>query len=145
MKPTILTSLAAALAASACTSVELADTGESVPQTAIASYDEGWPAEFSGRTVEIVMRDGTANIVNLAPDGNMTIIPELSLDVVKGKWGTKGDDVCINFAPRGEECWDSAAVIAANGDFVNLTSDRGTNLKVRLLNEAEEEEVDASG
>jgi len=144
MKLTILTPLAA-LAVTACTSIEMADTGESVPQSAIASYDEGWPAEFSGRTVEIVTRDGTLNVVNLAPDGTMTIIPELSLDVVKGKWGTRGDKVCINFAPRGEECWDSAAVIAANGDFVNLTSDRGTNLKVRLLNEHEEEEVDASG
>ena len=145
MKLTIVTPLAAALAATACTSVEMADTGESVPQTAIATYDEGWPAEFSGRTVEIVTRDGTLNIVNLAPDGTLTIIPELSLDVVKGTWGTRGDQVCINFAPRGEECWDSAAVIAANGDYVNLTSNRGTNLKVRLLNESEEEEVDASG
>ena len=144
MKLTILTPLAA-LAVTACSTVEVADTGESVPQTAIASYDEGWPAEFSGRTVEIETPSGVLNVVNLAPDGTMTIIPELSLDVVKGKWGMKGDKLCINFAPRGEECWDSAAVIAANGDYVNLTSDRGTNLKVRLLNEAEEERVDASG
>jgi hypothetical protein len=64
--------------------------------------------------------------------------------VVKGTWGTKGDNICINFAPRGEECWNSAAVIAANGDAVNLRSDRGTELKVRLLNEREEELVDAS-
>ena len=145
MKLTVLTPLAAALAASACTSVELADTGEPVPQAAIASYDKGWPAEFSGRTVEIVTRDGTLNVVNLAPDGTMTIIPELSLDVVKGTWGTRGGEICTNFAPRGEECWNSAAVLAANGDYVNLTSNRGTDLKVRLLNEHEEEEVDASG
>jgi hypothetical protein len=144
MKLTIVTPLAAALAACAST-VELADTGEPVPATAIASYEEGWPAEFSGRTVEILTPSGVLNVVNLAPDGTMTIIPELSLDVVKGKWGMKGDMVCINFAPRGEECWDSAAVIAANGDYVNLTSNRGTDLKVRLLNEREEEEVDASG
>ena len=145
MKLKFLTPLAAALAAGACTSVEVADTGESVPQTAIASYDEGWPAEFSGRTVEILTPSGVLNVVNLAPDGTMTIIPELSFDVVKGTWGMKGDLLCVNFAPRGEECWDSAAVIAANGDYVNLTSNRGTDLKVRLLNEREEEEVDASG
>ena len=146
MKLTILTPVAAALAATACTSVEVADTGEAVPQAAIAAYDEpdGWPAEFSGRTVEIQTKSGVVNVVNLAPDGTMTIIPELSTDVVKGTWGTKGDNICINFAPRGEECWDAAAVIAAGGDFVDLRSDRGTKLKVRLLNERQEELVDAS-
>ena len=146
MKLTILTPVAAALEATACTSVEVADTGEAVPQAAIAAYDEpdGWPAEFSGRTVEIQTKSGVVNVVNLAPDGTMTIVPELSTDVVKGTWGTKGDAICINFAPRGEECWNSAAVIAANGDAVNLRSDRGTELKVRLLNEREEELVDAS-
>jgi len=146
MRLTIVTPLAIALAATACTSVEVADTGESVPQTAIVAYDQpdGWPAEFSGRTVEIQTRSGIVNVVNLAPDGTMTIIPELSTDVVKGTWGTKGENICVNFAPRGEECWDSASVIAANGDFVSLRSDRGTELKVRLLNEREEEIVDAS-
>jgi hypothetical protein len=145
MKLTILTPVAA-LAVTACASVEFADTGEPVPESAIAAYDQpnGWPAEFSGRTVEIQTRSGVINVVNLAPDGTMTIIPELSTDVVKGTWGTKGDAICINFAPRGEECWDADAVVAANGDFVELRSDRGTELEVRLLNEREEELVDAS-
>ena len=144
MKLNILIGLPLPFAAAACLQVD--GTGELVPQSAIAAYDEpdGWPAEFSGRTVEIVTPSGVTNIVNLAPDGTMTIIPELSTDVVKGTWGTKGDNICINFAPRGEECWNSAAVIAANGDAVNLRSDRGTELKVRLLNEREEELVDAS-
>jgi len=147
MRLTILTPLAAVFAITACARVEVADTGEPVPESAIAAYDEpdGWPAEFSGRTVEIQTRSGVINVVNLAPDGTMTIVPELSTDVVKGTWGTKGENICINFAPRGEECWDADAVIAANGDFVDLRSNRGTELKVRLLNEREEEEVDASG
>ena len=147
MKLTILTPIAAALALSACAStVEVADTGEPVPASAIAADDQpdGWPAEFSGRTVEIKTRSGIVNIVNLAPDGTMTIIPALSTDVVKGTWGTKADKLSINFAPRGEECWDADAVIAAGGDFVDLRSDRGTELKVRLLNERQEELVDAS-
>jgi len=137
----------AALAVTACANtVEVAETGEPVPASAIAAYDQpdGWPAEFSGRTVEITTRSGIVNVVNLAPDGTMTIIPELSTDVVKGTWGTKGENICINFAPRGEECWDADAVIAANGDPVKLRSDRGTELTVRLLNEREEELVDAS-
>lgn len=145
MKLVILTG--AALGLAACTSVEIADTGESVPETAIASYNspEGWPAEFSGKTFEIVTRSGVTNVVNLAPDGSMTIIPELSTDVVKGKWAAKGDTLCTSFTPRGEDCWDSAPVVAANGEFVTVRSDRGQELKIRLLNEREEELVDASG
>lgn len=147
MKLTVLFPVAAALAASGCSSVMVVDSGEAVPETAVANYldEDGLPAEFSGRTVEIVTKSGITNVVNLAPDGTMTIVPELSTDVVKGSWAAKDDALCINFAPRGEECWDSAAVIAANGDFVNLRSDRGNELKVRLLNEREEELVDASG
>lgn len=145
MKRAILTVTPLALAAAACTSVEIADTGEDVPQTAISSYAEGWPAEFSGQTFEIVTSSGITNVVNLAPGGAMTIIPELSSDVVKGTWVAKGDTLCTSFASRSEECWDSAAVIAANGDFVTVRSDRGQELKIRLLNEREEELVDASG
>lgn len=145
MKPMILTSTALALALTACTSVEVADSGEDVPQTAIASYEEAWPAEFAGRTFEIVTPSGVTNVVNLAPDGSMTIIPELSTDVVKGTWTSRADGLCTRFTPRGEECWDSAPVVAANGDFVTVRSDRGQELKIRLLNEREEEALDASG
>lgn len=147
MKLTILTGLGVALATSGCSSVMVADSGEPVPETATAYYldDDGLPAEFAGRTVEIVTPNGITNVVNLAPDGTMTIVPELSLDVVKGRWASKGEEICINFAPRGEECWNSAAVIAANGDYVKLRSDRGNELKVRLLDERQEELVDASG
>jgi len=146
MKLTILSSLAAACAASGCTSVIVADTGETVPASSVAAYqdEDGWPAEFSGRTVEIVTPAGITNIVNLAPDGTVTIVPELSTAVVKGRWVAKDDSLCIDFAPRGEECWASEQVIAANGEFVNLRSDRGNEMKVRLLNEREEELVDAS-
>ena len=147
MKPIILASAPLALALAGCTSVEVADTGEYVPQTAIASYNDpnGWPAEFSGRTFEIVTPSGITNVVNLAPDGSMTIIPELSTDVVKGQWTARGEQLCTRFNPRGEECWDSAPVVAANGDFVTVRSDRGQELKIRMLNENEEERVDASG
>ena len=145
MKLAIPIGLGTALAVSGC--ILDSQTAQVVPESAIAAFEDadGWPAEFSGRTVEIVTPGGVTNVVNLAPDGTMTIIPELSVDVVKGTWAAKDDDVCINFAPRGEECWDSAAVLAANGDFVSLRSNRGSELKVRLLNEREEELVDASG
>ena len=145
MKLTILTPIAAALTVAACAStVEVAETGEVLSASQVAPYSE-WPTEFQGRTVEIVTRDGYTNVVNLAPDVTMTIIPELSTEVIKGSWGSKGDAVCTNFAPRGEECWSPAPVIAANGDFVSVRSDRGQQLKVRLLNESEEEQVDRGG
>ena len=84
-------------------------------------------------------------MVNLAPDGSMTIIPELSTDVVKGKWSARGEAQCTQFSSRSEECWNSAPVMAGNGDFVTVRSDRGQELRIRLLNEHEEELVDASG
>ena len=73
MKLAILTPLAA-LAVTACASVEVAETGEAVPESAVVAYDQpnGWPAEFSGRTVEIMTKAGVMNVVNLAPDGTMT-------------------------------------------------------------------------
>jgi hypothetical protein len=144
MKLTILTSVAA-LGLSACAGpLYVADTGEAVPAGATAPFD-AWPTEFAGRTVEIVTPDGITNVVNLAPDGTMSILPEFSTAVAKGTWGQRGDALCVNFAPRGEECWNAAAVIAANGEYVKLRSDRGQQLSVRLLDESEEDLVERGG
>ena len=106
---------------------------------------EQWPAEFAGNTVLIETDSGWVNAVNLAPDGTMTIVPELGAAAVKGYWGTKGDALCVNYAPRGEECWVHKAVLAANGQWVRLQSTRGQTLNVRLLSEEEEDLVELGG
>lgn len=129
--------LAAALSVSACANYQVADTGERIPQTAIAPYSE-WPTELEGRTLEIRSQSGWVSVANLAPDGTLAIVPELGTHVIKGTWGEKGDALCVNYAPRGEECWAYKEVVAANGDYVDLLSDRGQRLRVRLMSEQDE-------
>ena len=136
--------LALALSLGACSTIQVAETGEQVPASAIMPYEQ-WPAEFAGNTVLIETDSGWVNAVNLAPDGTMTIVHELGAAAVKGYWGTKGDALCVNYAPRGEECWAHDAVLAANGQWVRLQSTRGETLNVRLLSEDEEELVERGG
>lgn len=131
MKLTILAG--GAVAAAAWAGATLAEDGES------------WPAEFSGRTFEIVTGSGATNVVTLAPDGALTVIPKLGADVATGRWTSRDGVLCTRFVPRGTECWDPATVVAANGERVTVRSDRGQDLRIRLLNGAGEELVDGSG
>lgn len=144
MKLKILTGVAAALSLSACASYEVADTGQPVPQTALAPF-EAWPAELEGQTLEVYTENGWANAVNLAPDGKLAIMPELGTKVVEGTWMVKGDALCTSYAPRGQECWPYKAVLAANGDYVRLRSDHGQTLTVRVLGRDEERLLERRG
>ena len=145
MKLTILTGAAAALALSACASTyRTADTGEPVPQAALAPLD-AWPADLRGQTLEVYTENGWANAVNLAPEGKLSIIPELGDKVVVGTWMADGDALCTDYAPRGKECWPYKAVLAANGEYVRLRSDKGQTLTVRLLNRDEERLLERRG
>ena len=134
---------AAGLSLGACATYAVNETGAAVPQSAIEPYTE-WPTELAGRTAEIRTENGVTNIVNFAPDGTMQIQPGPGLPVVQGYWGLKNTMACVNFAPRGEECWNYRPVIAANGQPVTVTSNRGQTLRIRLLTRAEAEAVDRS-
>jgi hypothetical protein len=144
MKLTILTGVTAALSLSACASYQVADTGEPVPQTALAPL-ETWPADLQGQTLEVYTENGWANAVNLAPEGKLSIVPELGDKVVVGTWMANGDALCTNYAPRGKECWPYKAVLAANGDYVRLESDKGQILTVRVLSRDEERLLENRG
>ena len=144
MKLTILTGAVAALTLSACSTYETADTGERVPQTALAPL-EAWPADLQGQTLEVYTENGWANAVNLAPEGKLSIVPELGEKVVVGTWMADGDALCTDYAPRGKECWPYKAVLAANGDYVRLRSDKGQTLTVRLLSRDEERLLERRG
>lgn len=132
MKLTILGGMALALSVTACAEYQVADTGEPVPQAALAPI-EAWPADLQGRTLEVYTEDGWANTVNLAPDGKLSVIPELGDKVVQGTWTTNGDALCTDIAPRGQECWPYRPVVAANGEYVRVRSDHGQTLTVRLV------------
>jgi hypothetical protein len=144
MKLTILTATATALTLSACATYETADTGVPVPQTALAPL-EAWPADLQGQTLEVYTENGWANAVNLAPEGKLSIIPELGDKVVDGTWMADGDALCTDYAPRGKECWPYKAVLAANGDYVRLRSDKGQTLTVRVLSRDEERLLERRG
>jgi hypothetical protein len=144
MKLTILTGAAAALALSACSTYQTADTGETVPQTALAPL-EAWPADLQGQTLEVYTENGWANAVNLAPEGKLSIVPELGEKVVVGTWMAVGEKLCTDYAPRGQECWPYKAVLAANGDYVRLRSDKGQTLTVRVLSRDEERLLERRG
>jgi hypothetical protein len=132
MKLTILIGTALAATLAGCTHYEVADTGQRVPHLAKAPY-EAWPTDLEGHTLEVYTENGWANAVNLAPDGKLSIIPELGTKVVEGTWGTRGDALCTDYAPRGEECWPYEPVVAAAGEYVRVRSDHGQTLTVRLL------------
>ncbi len=141
MKTGFLIALTAGLTLTGCAGYRVNESGALVPQSAVEPYTQ-WPAELRGRTVQITMENGATNVVNFAPDGTMTIEPNPGAPVVNGYWGLRGTDVCVNFAPRGEECWDYRPVITAAGQPVTLTSSRGQTLSIRLLNQTQEEAVD---
>ena len=144
MKLTIVTGTALAMATAACTSAGIAEAGRSAPDTAIASREGSWPAEFAGRSFEVVAPSGVNNVVNLAADGSLTVVPALGGGVVKGTWTSKGAALCTRFVPRGEECWDPAAVVAGTGEFVTVRSNRGQQLRIRLLGAREEQLLDGA-
>jgi hypothetical protein len=101
---------------------------------------ESWPAEFAGRTFQIVTPSGMTNWVSLEARGTLTALPRHgSAGAVDGTWTSKDGALCTRFVPRGEECWDPAAVVAAHGEVVTVRSHRGQALKIRLLNGAEEQ------
>ena len=126
------------IATAACTSVE------SAPEAAIAGSGDEWPAEFAGRSFEVVGAGGVNNVVNLAADGSLTVFPRLGAGVVEGSWRSKDGTLCTRFIPRGEECWDPAPVVAGNGEFVTVRSDRGQQLRIRLLGAREERLLDGA-
>ena len=134
MKNLILAASASVALAACATSMDsdyyVDATGEAVPPSAIEPYSD-WPKDYSGRTVRIETQSGLKNNVNFAPDGTMTIeVVGSGLPVVEGFYGMQGNNVCINFSPRGQECWPYVQM--AVGETRTVTSDRGQTLKVTM-------------
>ena len=115
----------------------LAASSAAAAQSAGSERQEGesWPAEFAGRTFQIVTPSGMTNWVSLGAGGTLTALPRHgTAGAVDGTWRSKDGALCTRFVPRGEECWDPAAVVAAHGEVVTVRSHRGQALKIRLLN-----------
>jgi hypothetical protein len=104
-----------------------------------AAAEEARPSEHAGRTFEIVTPSGVTNIVTLRTDGSAIVIPRLGSGLREGHWMSKPDALCVRFIPRGEECWDASALARPTGNAITVRSDRGQDLRIRLLNGAEEQ------
>jgi len=132
MKLQKLAILAAASAAvSGCMTYEVAESGAIVPDEQVEGYAE-WPSELEGRTVMIETDDGVENRINFEPDGIMNILVDPSGPVVQGVYGfTSPNTLCVNFVPRGQECWPYTPL--QEGQTIEVVSDRGQDLKVTMI------------
>ncbi|MXP13341.1 hypothetical protein GRI44_01040 [Altererythrobacter confluentis] len=86
--------------------------------------------ELDGR----VLRVSTGTTVNrfafLA--NNVFRIEDSSGDLmVQGTYRTQGSDVCVDWAPRGQECWPG--MMSASGTETTITSNRGQEIKILLI------------
>lgn len=155
-KPLVLAGLTASLAA--CAAQEPMDVGNSAQTPFANSYSE-WPDELVGRVLRIEGEEGSANVVNLDPDGTLIVRTEDGQLVADGSWGFRGGSeadkpesgelvgipstpasqgmkpwqwLCIDYASRGEECWRYSAPLATN-EPTPVVTERGREITLTLL------------
>ena len=123
---------AGSIATSGCmTNYEVAESGAIVPDEQVEGYAT-WPRELEGRTVMIRTDDGVENRINFEPGGIMNILIDPEGPVVQGVYGfATPDTLCVNFVPRGPECWPYQPMQV--GQTTNVTSDRGQDLRVTMI------------
>lgn len=114
-----------------CTQYEVVETGVAVPEGQLQPYAT-WPDELEGRVVRIETDGGTVNRINFGPGGTMNILVDPGGPVVRGVYGFRdADTLCVNFAPRGEECWPYEPYMV--GEAQTIVSNRGQTLRVTML------------
>jgi hypothetical protein len=90
-------------------------------------------AAAADRTIRAESLDGLiVNTIYLDGDGSLRIISEEDGATTHGHWFARNDMVCLEWRPRGRECWPFERV-AARGEPIVITSDRGQRVRVTLL------------
>ena len=93
---------------------------------------EAVAAATANRTLRAESLSGhTVNTIYLDGDGALRIVNEADGGVSRGHWWARGQDVCVEWSPRGRECWPFYQV-ADNGAPSVITSDRGQTIRVRV-------------
>lgn len=127
-----------AVMASGCTETLVVDaTGQEIPAAAIYKSPVGGadgvvsPGEdLRGRVLRVETLTTTNRFVFL--DNNVFWIEDESgTRVVQGTYAVRGDGVCVDWAPRGAECWPR--MLTATDTPVILTSDRGQAIKASVI------------
>ncbi|MEE4199080.1 hypothetical protein [Erythrobacter sp.] len=125
----ILAGSAAALGG--CMQYEVAESGAIIPDEQVEPYAT-WPSELEGRVARIETDEGVVNEINFEPNGVMNILVDPGGPVIQGVYGfADADTLCVNFVPRGAECWPYTPYTI--GETRMVTSDRGQDLQVTLL------------
>jgi hypothetical protein len=112
----------------------------SAPLAAAQPDPDGKPAADSvvaaataDRTIRAESLDGLiVNTIYLDGDGSLRIIREEDGGTTRGHWFARNDMVCLDWQPRGRECWPFDRV-ASHDHPVVITSDRGQTVRVTLL------------
>lgn len=97
------------------------------------SESEAVAAATADRTLRAESMDGLiVNTIYLDGDGSLRIVSEGDGGVSHGRWFARGDNVCVEWRPRGRECWPFNQVAEGGAPSV-ITSDRGQTIRVRVV------------
>ena len=89
-------------------------------------------ATVADRTIRAESLDGLiVNTIYLDGDGSLRIISEEDGATTRGHWFARNDMVCLEWRPRGRECWPYQNI--ARLEPVVVQSDRGQRVRVTLL------------
>ena len=97
------------------------------------SVTDAVAAATADRTLRAESMDGLiVNTIYLDGDGALRIVDETAGGVSRGHWFARGGNVCVEWNPRGRECWPFDQVAEGGAPSV-ITSDRGQTIRVRVL------------
>jgi hypothetical protein len=103
------------------------------PDPATPLGDAPAAAVAADRTIRAEALDGLiVNTIYLDGDGSLRIIAEEDGATTQGRWFARNDMACLEWQPRGRECWPYRNV-ATRGEPTVIASDRGQRVRVTLL------------
>jgi hypothetical protein len=76
--------------------------------------------------------EGAVNIIRMNANGTATATVDGNNQMVTGRWGMRGQQLCFAWPVRGTECWPYPAAMQV-GQTVRLTSDRNITADITLL------------
>ncbi len=107
---------------------------QQVPLSALQpAPTQGLGSELSGAVVRVSTLNGRVyNDVHFRADGSaLIVIPRRSASI-SGRWTVQGDQLCLDWPPRGLECWPYRNALEI-GRPVDLTSNRGQTVRVTMM------------
>lgn len=117
--------------ASSGSDLEVAATDNPVPETVLVAP----PSDLTGTVIRAATLDGdVVNRVHFYPNGVIHIVPESGDVAIPGTYEVANNQLCLNWAPRGIECWPYTRAFQMN-ETVTLTSDRGQMARVTMLDD----------